>query len=218
MAAVAQTSDGRHVRGEKSRQAIIAAAIRCIARDGLGKTTIGTVSEEAGVSRALINFHFKSKSKLHEDVLNFLGAEYSPEWDSILADDSLSSRDRLMRLIEHDVSFAVQHPRYIAVWFAFWGEGQGNDLYRRTSFPRDERHKEDVKGELLKIAEEGGYKGVDVVALDTGIWAMLFGLWLDAHVNPRETFRSEALRAIHTFLSGFFPREFPQADSLPPST
>jgi len=200
-----ETFDGRHVRGRKSRRAIIAAAIECIARDGLASTTLGTVSAQAEVSRALINFHFKTKDKLLAEVLNFLGYEYSAGWDGILTDASMSAEEKLLKLIEYDVSFAVRYPHYLSVWFAFWGEGKGNTLYREISFPRDERYREDLKGVLFDVAREGGYSDIDVLALDKGIWAMFFGFWLDAHVNPRDTFRSEALRSIHAFVSKFFP-------------
>lgn len=203
-----QTSDRRRIRGEESRRAIIEGAIDCIASRGLRNTTLDSVAERAKVSRALVVFHFKSKNGMLIAVLNYLGARFSAGWNAVLADESGSTSERLLRLLDYDVRFASEHPKYLSVWYAFWGEAKGSVLYREVSFPRDKRYLRDVRTLLQALVDEGGYDDVDVAALDKGIGAMLFGLWLDTHLNPGPNHYAEGMRALLTYLSTLFSRHF----------
>jgi AcrR family transcriptional regulator len=51
-------------RTEASKKQIVEAAIDVIAQRGLGKSTLQNIAERAGVSSALVVFHFKSKENL----------------------------------------------------------------------------------------------------------------------------------------------------------
>ena len=61
---------------------------------------------------------------------------------------------------------------------------------------------------LVALIEEGGYDGVDAKAMETGIWAMLFGLWLSAHINPTPDHYGHSMRVLHVYLASVFPRHF----------
>jgi TetR/AcrR family transcriptional repressor of bet genes len=200
--------DRRRLRGEESRQSIIKGAIESIARRGLSGTTLETVAARAKVSRSLVIFHFKSKNGLHIEVLNYLGAQFSAGWDAILADEELPPNQRVIRLLEYDVRFAIEHPKYVAVWHAVWGEAKGSTLYREVSFPRDTRYMEDVRSLLLDLADQDSNGTVDIAAIIKGLDAMVFGLWRQAHINPTPDHGTVAMRAIHVFLAAWFPQYF----------
>ena len=203
-----QPNDRRRRRGAESRQAIIEAAIACIATRGLCTTTLDRVAERAQVSRALVVFHFKSKSRMLVDVLNYLSIEYSAGWDAILARPSAAPSETILRLLEYDVRFGSERPDYLSVWNAFWGEAKGSTLYREVILPRDERYSGDLRTVLDALIKEGGYDGVDAKAMETGIWAMLFGLWLSAHLNPTPDHYRHSMYVLHVYLSSVFPRHF----------
>ena len=203
-----QMTDRRRQRGEESKRAIIEGAIDCLATLGLHGTTLNTVAERAKVSRPLVIFHFKSKNGMFIDVLNHLGARFSAGWDAILADDRGPASERLLGLLEYDVQFVCEYPQYVSAWFAFCGEARGSTLYREVSLPRDRRYMRDLNGLLRVLVEEGGGDDVDLAVFDKGINAMLFGLWLDAHLNPSEDHYAVGMRAVRTYLAGLFPRQF----------
>ncbi len=210
-----QLSDGRRKRGAESRQAIIEAAIDSIATRGMCATTLDAVAERAQVSRALVVFHFKSKNRMLVDVLKHLEAEYSAGWDAILARRDATPSETILRLLEYDVRFGSERPDYLSVWNAFWGEANGNTLYREVILPRDERYGKDLRDLLGALIEEGEYDDVDAEAMQAGIIAMMFGLWLNAHVNPTPDYYQRSMHVLLTYLSSAFPRHF---DSEHPAT
>ena len=208
MSVTQQTTDRRRIRGEVSRKAIVDAAIDCIAKRGLRNSTVDTVAERANVSRALVLFHFKSKDQLHIEVLRHVGAQFSTSWDAVLADESGSPSERLLRLLSYDVRFVYDYPQYVSVWHAFWGEAKGSTLYREMSSPRDRRYRSDVQMLLETLVVEDGDYDVDLTAVIGGIEAMLFGFWLAAHLNPRPDQFPDGVRALRAYLSALFPRHF----------
>ncbi len=207
-----QSNDRRRRRGAESRQAIIEAAITCIATRGLCNTTLDRVAERAQVSRALVVFHFKSKSRVLIEVLDYLSTEYSAGWDAVLARPGTTPSETVLRLLEYDVRFASERPDYLSVWHAFWGEAKGSTLYREVIFPRDERYGRDLRTVLGALIKEGGYDEIDPKAVETGIMAMLFGLWLSAHLNPTPDHFSHSMHVLRVYLASVFPRHFRHQD------
>lgn len=201
-----QAIDKRRIRGQESRQLILHAAISCIATQGLSKTTLDRVAEGAGVSRGLVVFHFKSKNGLLVEVLNSLGDQYNEGWQAALSSGEASTMEKLLRLLEFDVRFASENPDLISTWHAFWGEVRGNSLYHDLSLPRDEEYALDTRKLLSTLIDEGGYDPADLNPLHTGLTAMLFGLWVESHLNPGADDYRKGTTAVQLFLSKAFPK------------
>lgn len=208
MRTVNERRDGRRVRGQASRQAIVEAAIDRIAARGLSNVTLDSVAERAGVSRPLVVFHFKSKDRMLIDVLVFLGERYDAGWKARLAGDGASVAQRIRDLIVYDVRFVTEHPTYVGAWLAFWGESRSNTLYRQISTPNDQDYKNDLRGLVAALVAERGYDGVDAEAVAEGLWSMMYGFWLDAHLCPAADYEPRALGAIYGYLGAVFPRDF----------
>ena len=92
----AKTTDKRRIRGERSKQAIVKAAISCIARRGLHDATLERVAQKAKVSKALVAFHFKSKTGMLGAVLDYQETIFEKGWDAILAGNSISTSGTLL--------------------------------------------------------------------------------------------------------------------------
>ena len=101
-------------RTETSKRQIIDAAIEVIAQRGLGKSTLANIAERAGVSSALVVFHFKSKDNLMKAVLGRLTAVYDAGWEQALRPAGDRAAKRLMRLVSYDLEFPGKHPKYLA--------------------------------------------------------------------------------------------------------
>ena len=180
-----QPNDQRRRRGAQSRQAIIEAAIACIATRGLCNTTLERVAERAQVSRALVVFHFKSKSRMLVDVLNYLSTEYSTGWDAVLARPGATPSETILHLLEYDVGFASERPDYLSVWNAFWGEATARRDYQRVCGSREVAEERLVVGAFAEIARRGGYAHLDATALGLAFYHLLSSLPEELLQRPR---------------------------------
>ncbi|MDR3449218.1 MAG: TetR family transcriptional regulator [Alphaproteobacteria bacterium] len=66
---------------QNSRDHIIAAAIRMIARHGLGNVSYRRIAQEAGVSLALVNYHFPAKTDLIARTSQTILAQYANSFE-----------------------------------------------------------------------------------------------------------------------------------------
>ncbi len=200
-----QKEDKRRARGIETRRLILQSAISTIASLGLGNTTLTRVAERIGVSHTLVVFHFKSKNLLIQEALDFLGKRYGEGWDAALAEGGESAMDKLLNLVNYDIQFACENPEYVSAWHAFWGEAKGNVLYREHGIPRDNRYKNEMRSQISKIVDEGGYDKQELPLIINGLNAMLFGLWTESHLIGETGCCDAGKAAIQLFLAKVFP-------------
>lgn len=192
------------------RQQLIDATMKCIARKGMGSTTLGDVAKEAGLSQGIVNLHFKSKDNLLKETLRSLANEYREKFDKALRKSGPHPAEKLQAIMEHDLRPSICNQRKLAIWFAFWGEVKSRPTYRRLCDEWD-RYYDDVVARLCEeIIEEGGYKNVDALTVASGLAAMTNGLWLSCLIGPQAWDRNEAEAAIMSYLRNVFPKHFKQ--------
>jgi AcrR family transcriptional regulator len=183
-------------RTETSKKQIIDAAIGVIAQRGLGKSTLQNIAERAGVSSALVVFHFKSKDNLMKAVLGHLTTVYEAGWARALQPIEDCAAKRLIRLISYDLEFPQNHPKYLAAWYAFWGEAKGGLLYKGISRASDDQCLRNIRRAVEDIVAAGRYEGIDCRCVAEMIYIMSFGHW---HVAHNETERYDLPLARKTF-------------------
>jgi TetR/AcrR family transcriptional repressor of bet genes len=205
MSVAEKTVDKRRIRGEESRKLILKAAVDSIATTGLGKLTLDQVANRVGVSRGLVVFHFKSKDNLIEEVLAYLGRQYSEGWEAILQSKANSDIDKLVRLIDYDIKFACENPKYVSAWHAFWGESKGNVMYQEQAGQRDLGYARDMEHLLEKISGDGEYDKQELALVTQCLFTMNFGVWVQVHLNPGPDDYELNTKAVRLFLSRVFP-------------
>lgn len=199
-----EITDKRRLRGVESRQLILQAAVDSIARTGLGRFTLDRVADRIGVSRGLVVFHFKSKEKLIEEVLDYLGIGFSAGWNAILAQEA-DDITRLLGLLDYDIRFGCENPEYVSAWQAFWGDARGHQLFRALAVPRDKGYQEDLRQLLENISTTDGYSKQDLLLITRGLVAMLFGFWAQLHIDPGADDYLDNTRTVRFFLEKMFP-------------
>ena len=205
------TTDKRRLRGEESRKLILQAAVDSIATDGLGRLTLDRVAERVGISRGLVVFHFKSKIKLIEEVLQYLGIQYSTGWYTIVEEKDEDDVLKLLRLIDYDIRFACENPKFVSAWHAFWGDSKGNMLFHELVVPRDEAYAADLSKLLHRVNETGGYDNQEIASIARGLVLIMFGVWTQLHLNPGEDDYNVSFKAVRLFLEKMFPdTHFPE--------
>jgi TetR/AcrR family transcriptional regulator, transcriptional repressor of bet genes len=190
------------------RLQLIEATIDCIAKFGLSGTTMAKVTELAGVSLGLANFHFDSKHRLFDAVLQHLADKQRALWQSRRQGPDKTSGDLLQAILESRFHPAICARRTLAVWFAFYGDAGARDIYRRAVGDVDDERLEASAALITEMVAEAGYPGIDPVETVLTIEAMWDGLWLNMLLYPNEfrraACRDRAMRTIATL----FPKHF----------
>ncbi|MBT8103402.1 MAG: TetR family transcriptional regulator C-terminal domain-containing protein [Gammaproteobacteria bacterium] len=207
MVATAKTAK-RTARREQRRQQLIDATMKCIARKGMGSTTLADVAGEAGLSQGIVNLHFESKDNLLNETLRYLADEYKAQFNKTLEKSGPDAAAKLRALIELDLRPSICDRRKIAVWFAFWGEVKSRPTYRKICDERDQYYDDVVERLASEIIAEGKYKSVSAESVAIALTSMTNGLWLSCLISPRTFDRHKATDAVFEYLCKVFPKHF----------
>ena len=190
------------------RLQLIDATIDCIAKFGLSGTTMAKVTEIAGVSVGLANFHFDSKDRLFEAVLQHLAEEQRALWQSRVQGPDRSGGDLLRAIVESRFHTAICARRKLAVWFAFYGDAGARDIYRRAVGDVDDERLEASAALIAEMVAEAGYTGIDPVETVLTTEAMWDGLWLNMLLYPDEYRRAACRDRAMRMITTLFPKHF----------
>lgn len=208
MATTATAKPRRTASREARRRQLIDATMKCIARKGMGSTTLGDVAKEAGLSQGIVNLHFESKDNLLKETLRALADEYREKFDKALKNSGPRPADKLVAVLEHDIRPSICNQRKLAIWFAFWGEVKSRPTYRRMCDEWDRYYDEVVAGFCGELIADGDYRDIDADTAANALASMTNGLWLSCLISPQAWDRDEARAAVMSYLRGVFPKHF----------
>lgn len=210
MVVTAPPANRRTASRAARRQQLIDATMKCIARKGMGSTTLGDVAGEAGLSQGIVNLHFESKENLLKETLRSLAGEYREKFDKALQKSGPHAADKLRAVMEQDLGPSICNQRKLAVWFAFWGEVKSRPTYRRMCDEWDQHYDEVVAELCEELIAEANYKNIDAMTVAYGVSSMINGLWLSCLISPQTWDRNNAMAAIMSYLGNTFPEHFKQ--------
>ncbi len=167
-----KTTAYRRKSAQQRRQELIEAGIVCLGKGGMSAFTIDQICRQAGVSRGLINHHFKTKEELlvciYADMTNHL----------VLKTPANDPREMLAWIIE--TSFDEQNfdRSGLRAWLSIWGEVATNQALNSLHQNRYNKYKARIEHALVGIARLQGLNlAVDSVARQ--LIALIDGLWLE---------------------------------------
>ena len=193
---------------EVRRQQLIDAAIESIAKNGIAGTTMSTVTEAAGLSLGIVNFHFESKQRLFEETLVHLAKEYHDVWQRAYADAGPYANDKLRALVDAHFQRSVCTRKKLAVWYAFFGEGRRRAVYRELIDQFDDAHWERSTQLCGEIIKEGGYQCPPAKEIARTLEALLDGIQLNILMYPDSYSPSDGRKKVHAYLAAIFPKHF----------
>ena len=206
----------RRTRATKAarREQLVEATLAVIARNGLNAVKLADISDLAGLSRGIVNFHFESKDNLLLAALRHLSQEYDENWRRELAAVTGGAAAEMRTLTLADLSEAVCSPSKLAAWFGFFGAAASRPEYLDLCWAQDEAYLEVLIRICAALDREGGY-GHDPAQTATAFCAMQEGLWLRLMLGNAELSREDALTTALGMLGTLFPRHFsPSGDLL----
>lgn len=99
---------------ERTRQAVIDAAIHCLAAEGYHRATSNRIAREAGLTWGVIQYHFGDRKGIYLAVLDVIIDAYVVELDHLASrGEGQPVRERL-NLLVNAVWFLLNQPAYIA--------------------------------------------------------------------------------------------------------
>jgi len=214
MALAEKMTSKRTAAREKRRQQLIDATMKCIAKKGMGSTTLSDVAGTAGLSQGIVNLHFESKDNLLNETLRYLADEYKTQFDRALQRGGNSPADQLRALMELDLRPSICERRKVAVWFAFCGEAKSRPAYLRICDEYDRYYDKVLESLCQEIISDGAYEHLDASAMRMALASLTNGLWLSCLINRQSWDRGRASNAIQIFLGNVFPQHFEAAGSV----
>lgn len=206
---VADDNKGRKASKEFRRQQLIDATIDCLAERGYADTTLADVSDRAGLSRGIVNFHFESKENLLIATLQFMADEYAANWRDAVAKAGDDPVQQLLALVNADFNRSVNTRRKLAAWCAFWGEARSRPTYNALCGARDAAFNALIRKLCHAINDDGNYAG-DAEKIALSLDSLLEGLWLRMTLAPQDLKHETARDAVLEFLRNAFPSHYPR--------
>jgi TetR/AcrR family transcriptional regulator, transcriptional repressor of bet genes len=121
----------------RSRQKLLTATLNSIAKYGFADTTLARVSAGAGLSRGIVNFHFRTKDALFLEALKFLSREYQENWSRAFDKAGPSAAEKLEAVLMVDFAPPLSNRNRIAAWYAYYGEAKSRPTYIAACAERD---------------------------------------------------------------------------------
>ena len=147
---------GSHGNPEKSRTAILQAAVREFSREGVAGARIDAIAHAARVNKALLYYYFKDKGALYGSVLDQVFGGLTAAIDSVLAQE-LPPREKLLAYVGTHFDYVASHPVYPRIVQAELmraGRGGSNQLERVVK-----RYFQPLFGKLTALLREGRASG-----------------------------------------------------------
>ncbi len=102
---------GTRAQPEQSRAAILAAAVREFAREGVAGARTDAIARSAGVNKALLYYYFKDKEALYEAVLDEVFSGVRVAIENALSKD-LPPRERLKAYVRAHFDYIASNTLY----------------------------------------------------------------------------------------------------------
>ena len=200
----------RNLRSENKKNSnlkLISSTIKNLSKKGINELTMQDVSQGAGLSQGIVNFHFKSKELLLIEALKYISNEYLDSFQRSIAKKGNDPRKKIIGIVENDFSKKICTREKIAVWFTFFSEIKYKPAYHQICKERDMYYQsltenifdELIKKEKVKLSKKN---------ISRGFQALIMGLWLDQLEDPDTFNRIQAKKICFEFIKSNFPKQF----------
>jgi len=194
---------------KNSNLKLISSTIKNLSKKGINELTMQDVSQGAGLSQGIVNFHFKSKELLLIETLRFISNEYLHSFQRSILKAGNDPRKKIIAIIENDFSKKICSREKIAVWFTFFSEIKYKPAYHQICKERDLYYQsltenifsDLIKNEKVKLSKKN---------IARAFQALIMGLWLDQLEDPDTFNRMQSKKICFEFIKSNFPKQFKQ--------
>jgi AcrR family transcriptional regulator len=189
---------------EARREQILQAAFDVAGRAGIGGLTVRAVAAEAGVSHALVLFHFGRKERLVHGLLDWVIGGTAVLHISEDIARFPHARDRLHALLQQEMSRLSHQPRHTRLFLEFWAMGTREAEIGTQISAELERYRSAFRAimeELLR-SEPAAFAGVTADGLAAVAVSWIHGCAVQAMIDPHHFDTDEYLTAVRGMIGG----------------
>jgi TetR/AcrR family transcriptional regulator, transcriptional repressor of bet genes len=186
----------KRIAEEERRDQILRAAFDVACGDGIGGLTVRAVAVAAGVSHALVLFHFGRKERLVHDLL-----EWVIDATIVLriSEDVARfphARDRLHALLQQEMARLSRQPEHTRLFLEYWALGARKEAIRSRIGGELERYRAAFRAimEEMLAAEPAAFAGATAEGLAAVAVSWIHGCAVQAVIDPRR-FDADEYRA-----------------------
>ena len=166
-----------------ARERILAAAVERIASDGIDDVRIARIAMDAGVSSALVHYHFATREALLEEALEY---SFEVAGDVRIGEDEAEAPDhtrRLAAMVDQCLPYEGALERDWILWVELWLRAVRHPELRPTATSLYARMRAWWAKAFVEGAESGEFKKVDADGLANRVTALLDGYGVRALIG-----------------------------------
>jgi len=193
----------KRIPEEVRREQILESAFTVACREGIGGLTVRAVAAEAGVSHALVLFHFGRKERLVYALLEWLISGMSVLHISEDIARFPQARDRLHALLQQEMARLSHQPEHMRLFLEYWALGARHEEIRARISEELERYRaafHSIMEELL-LSEPAAFAGTTADGLAALAVSWIHGCAVQAMVDPVHFDMDEYLVAMQGMVS-----------------
>lgn len=180
---------------QQRRSELITAGIACLGKGGMTAFTIDQICKQAGVSRGLINHHFKSKEELLVSI-------YAQMTAYLLRDRSTDSpRRQIAGFIDSSFDASSFNKSNLRAWLAIWGQVATQPELKSLHQKRYQQYRQQLVAALSAIAADEQLD-IDANSVARQLIALIDGLWLEYCLHSEEFSLADARADCYRLLLG----------------
>ena len=188
----------KRVPEDERREQILGAAFRVAGRDGIGGLTVRSVAAEAGVSHALVLFHFCRKERLIHELLDWVIARTTVLHISEDIARFPHALDRLHALLQQEMTRLSRQPQHTRLFLEYWALGARHEEIRTRISAELERYRaafREIMDELL-LLEPVAFAGGTADGLAAVAVSWIQGCAVQAMIAPGHFDTDDYLAAV----------------------
>lgn len=195
----------RRVAEDVRREQILGAAFAVACREGLGGLTVRAAASEAGVSHALVLFHFERKERLLHELLDWLIQSTTVLHISEDIARFPHARDRIHALLQQEMSRLSHQPEHTRLFLEYWALGARVAEVRARISGELERYRTAFRSlmEELLLAEPVKFAGATADGLAAVAVSWIHGCAVQAMVDPEHFDSDDYLAAVRGMIDPF---------------
>ncbi|MGW7367691.1 TetR/AcrR family transcriptional regulator [Streptomyces sp. NPDC054841] len=187
-------------RTRETRERILSAACEVIAEVGFERIRMRMVAEHAGVSTALLHYHFETREKLFAEAMTYSFAQTGTELERDA--DSVSAAVILARILRALLPTDPELRQDWRLWQELWVRALRDDTARHLAVDLYEQLHEWVGNALQRGVDSGEFAQCDVDATSTLLLALCDGFGIRLMLTDPKVSLDTALDAIWGTVAG----------------